>query len=479
MKTPCVPPLLSEAERWLAARQLEVQLSYVSCEGFDRILGQGKDWCSSVYLALVTDFLEQGLTSCVIGTRGLLGEGWDCRSLNTLIDLTAVTSFVSVNQIRGRSLRFDPRYPLKLSNLWDVIALIPELEGGFRDLERFQRKFQHFYGLSEDGVLERGPGHVHSLLAQIQPQEMLVHMENLNQEMIKRAQQRQAAWERWEIGKPFRGQDREGLQLRWPLLAPGHASAQGRSQPRLKQIPVRLQRQSLLIRQDLFRAQLGHTLGRACEFGLGLGLSLFTPEGEGIGLALLSLFLVELGLFQWRSWLKARIQHRLLPETEDASGWLRQLAELVCSALQEADLIARTGVQLHFSQRSDGSLRIFLDSPHAQEAGVFAQALQELLEPLQEQKYLVQLELLETALQPRWYQPPQLRIQSGSSLYLPVPRLLARSRERAEIFAAQVQALLGPCQLIYTRQGAGREKLQHLLRQRALQVQMQKLQIWE
>ena len=39
----------------------------------------------------------------LVGTRGLLGEGWDCPQVNVLVDMTAVAADVSTRQMRGRS----------------------------------------------------------------------------------------------------------------------------------------------------------------------------------------------------------------------------------------------------------------------------------------------------------------------------------------------------------------------------------------
>src|SRR5260370_7136446 len=63
------------------------------------------------------------MTHCLLGTRGLLGEGWDARSINVLIDLTGVTTTTSVHQMRGRSLRLDPKEARKVANHWDVICV--------------------------------------------------------------------------------------------------------------------------------------------------------------------------------------------------------------------------------------------------------------------------------------------------------------------------------------------------------------------
>jgi len=43
--------------------------------GVIQIVGEGADWSARTYVSLVTDAFEVGPTRCVVGTRGLLGEG--------------------------------------------------------------------------------------------------------------------------------------------------------------------------------------------------------------------------------------------------------------------------------------------------------------------------------------------------------------------------------------------------------------------
>ena len=64
-----------------------------------------------------------GRTQVLVGTRALLGEGWDAPSANTLIDLTSVTTATGVQQLRGRILRLDPAWPTKTAHAYDVVCL--------------------------------------------------------------------------------------------------------------------------------------------------------------------------------------------------------------------------------------------------------------------------------------------------------------------------------------------------------------------
>ena len=63
--------------------------------GYIRVQRAGAQVATRDAVRLATHWLEQGFSRCLIGTRALLGEGWDCRSLNTLVDLTVVTSGVA------------------------------------------------------------------------------------------------------------------------------------------------------------------------------------------------------------------------------------------------------------------------------------------------------------------------------------------------------------------------------------------------
>ena len=75
------------------------------------------------------------LTKCLIGTRGLLGEGWDASRINVLIDMTTVTTGMSINQLRGRSIRLDSNWKEKVANNWDIVCLAEEFTKGYDDYE--------------------------------------------------------------------------------------------------------------------------------------------------------------------------------------------------------------------------------------------------------------------------------------------------------------------------------------------------------
>ena len=165
--------------------------------------GRGADWCPRVYVALITELFQRGLTRCLVGTRGLLGEGWDAHKINVLIDLTTVTTSMSINQLRGRSFRLDPDEPTKLANNWDVVCLAPEFTQGLDDYHRLIRKHGQLFGVTEDGVIEKGIGHVHAAFTELKPEGVEGSVSVLNAEMLARVADRDTARKRWKIGQPY------------------------------------------------------------------------------------------------------------------------------------------------------------------------------------------------------------------------------------------------------------------------------------
>ncbi|MCH2399008.1 MAG: DEAD/DEAH box helicase, partial [Pirellulales bacterium] len=151
---------LDSARAWFKEAEVEVELEAEPQGEFFLIKGKGTQWGTRVYVQMVTELFQRGLTRCLVGTRGLLGEGWDASRTNTLIDLTTATTTMTVNQLRGRSIRIDSEWPDKVSDNWDVVCLASG-EKGSGDFERFGLKHLATYGVCEDGAIEKGVGHVH------------------------------------------------------------------------------------------------------------------------------------------------------------------------------------------------------------------------------------------------------------------------------------------------------------------------------
>ncbi|HTX00117.1 MAG TPA: hypothetical protein VMD59_15140 [Acidimicrobiales bacterium] len=92
-------------------------------DGFVRLSASGTAWQPRLWVQLATTAFAAGATKALVGTRALLGEGWDAPCVNCLVDLSETTTAVSVTQMRGRSLRLDPADPTKMASNWDVVCV--------------------------------------------------------------------------------------------------------------------------------------------------------------------------------------------------------------------------------------------------------------------------------------------------------------------------------------------------------------------
>jgi len=105
----------------------------------------------------ITELFNAGYIEILVGTKSLLGEGWDAPTINSLVLASFVGSFMLSNQMRGRAIRIDKQNPGKVSNIWHLISIENGDEEAGYDFEILQRRFKAFVGLSHSGqTIENG-----------------------------------------------------------------------------------------------------------------------------------------------------------------------------------------------------------------------------------------------------------------------------------------------------------------------------------
>ena len=375
--------------------------------------------------------LIEGTTRVLVGTRALLGEGWNCPPLNVLVDMTVATTGVSVQQMRGRSLRLDPADPEKVASNWDVVCVAPDLTRGSADYERFVRKHLHLFAPAEDGEVEAGPSHVHPELGPFAPPP-IDRFHALNTELVARATDRAAARERWQIGTPYRGVELPTLlvrrtrrrAIRHRRTTPSHAAAE------LSQ-----------------RVPIASGVGGAAAFGA-LGVA------TGAAALLGGLALAPAGL----AWAAVRLREAkkrmplVLP--------LDAAARAVADAYRElGEMTDEAAASLRIEPRASGYLRCELTRGDARGGqavrGRARRAGQRLRRPA--------LPRLAPARRSaaRRDRPARARADAAAAVRraaAPVPADLARRKERAEAFARAWRRHVGPGRLVFTqRSDEGRE----------------------
>lgn len=159
-------------------------------------------WTSRTWVTHVTAFLEAGRTQVLVGTRGLLGEGWNARGVSTLIDLTTATTLTAVVQTRGRALRTDPGWPDKVATNWTVVCVSEAHPKGDNDWSRLVRKHQGFHGVDADGDIVDGVAHIDASFSPFAPPPV-ASFDALNARMLVAAADRDGIREAWRVGEPY------------------------------------------------------------------------------------------------------------------------------------------------------------------------------------------------------------------------------------------------------------------------------------
>ncbi|MBQ4141565.1 MAG: DEAD/DEAH box helicase family protein [Clostridia bacterium] len=188
---------------------------------------EGTDYCTVEFSGAIhrgVDYVgrlfEEGKIQILIGTKSLLGEGWDSPCINSLILASFVGSFVLSNQMRGRAIRIDKNDPNKSSNIWHLVTIEPEYlfkdkaaeriaayvnedhkELHSYDYDVLKRRFDSFMGPNyTSGVIESG---IERITA-IRPPYDKKGIERINGEMLKLS----AA--RGEVKNAWRGEISDG-----------------------------------------------------------------------------------------------------------------------------------------------------------------------------------------------------------------------------------------------------------------------------
>lgn len=150
----------------------------------------------------VTNIFAQGAMQVLIGTKSLLGEGWDSPCINSLILASFVGSFMLSNQMRGRAIRVWREEPDKTSNIWHLVCLKPWNEvqknpedGISEDYTLLERRMEHFLGLhyTED-TIENGMDR----LPIVKPPFNKMNVDSINKKMLAMSGQRASLKERWD-----------------------------------------------------------------------------------------------------------------------------------------------------------------------------------------------------------------------------------------------------------------------------------------
>src|SRR5712692_2488518 len=140
-------PLLRQVAKALQIRPGDLSVKPLAFDSNDSVVELHAEYHQGI-VRLLTAVFEKGGITVLVGTKSLLGEGWDAPSINTLILASFVGSYMLSNQMRGRSIRIDPSHPEKTANIWHLVCIEPGAFGPGEDYELLTRRCSAFAGVN-------------------------------------------------------------------------------------------------------------------------------------------------------------------------------------------------------------------------------------------------------------------------------------------------------------------------------------------
>lgn len=149
-------------------------------------------------MSLISKLFSIGEIKVIIGTKSLLGEGWDEPSINTLVLASFVGSFMLSNQMRGRAIRVNSD-PNKTANIWHLVCVSNSNENSVvanSDYATLKRRFTSFVGLDYDkDVIESGITRLGNINGPFTKEKIT----ELNEKMKLRSMNRNSLYNAWKV----------------------------------------------------------------------------------------------------------------------------------------------------------------------------------------------------------------------------------------------------------------------------------------
>jgi superfamily II DNA or RNA helicase len=174
-----------------------------------------------VKVAIATAAFQRGDVQVIVGTKALLGEGWDSPCINSLIMASFIGSYVLSNQMRGRAIRIMKGVLDKTANIWHLVSVEPvsmpgdDAQGGVKkmlflkdsldishDFRTLKRRFECFFGPAySQPEIASGIDRIDIIKPPYTEQSIAA----INGEMLRRAADRVGMTRSWEIGLACNG----------------------------------------------------------------------------------------------------------------------------------------------------------------------------------------------------------------------------------------------------------------------------------
>jgi len=377
---------------------------------------------------IITQIFQRGEIEVLIGTKSLLGEGWDAPAINSLILASFVGSFVLSNQMRGRAIRTQNGNGDKTGNIWHLVCIDPTSPSGGDDFELLKRRFRSFVGVSfkEEPGIENGVGRL-NLPENIYRKEVA---EKKNIEMLTYAGDRETLKQRWKEALATGVNLEEEIKIPFP---------EEREYKTVKSMYLNKTIRNLL-------ATLGSgLLGFGIESLQGLGRAarnIKSPQDLYVFLAILGT--IGMAIFGRLTFKTLRLYFKY----RDISKDIQQIGDALLNSLIKAGAIKTDYSKLKVETSIDNFGAVFshLEGGTTFDKSTFINSLQEVIAPIDNPRYVI-------------IRKNKFMLFVKQKDYHSVPEVIGKNKNLAEYFKNQWERLVGSCDLVFTRTIEGRKLL--------------------
>ena len=361
----------------------------------------------------VTNLFTKGHMQVLIGTKSLLGEGWDSPCINSLILASFVGSFMLSNQMRGRAIRVFKDNPNKCSNIWHLVCLNPsntkkqnsKTEEISEDFALLERRMENFLGLHyTENIIESGIGR----LSIIKEPYNEANVNIMNQQMLELSGHRNTLKQRWQ-----------------------NALVMNKQMGIVEEAEVKKEAITNVVFKDSVR--------KAIIFGVaafGAGILAIATLATGIGALVFGA--AALGLT-----IAALTNVPSLLSQATPLKRLRMFGKGIVRAMKQKGFLEDSNAYVKTEQLQNGNQSIYLASVSAKDKQLFAQCIKQMMGEVDNQRYLL----------------VNRKNRNALDGFYCVPDIFATNKNDAQLFADSIKKVVDRYELVYTRNEVGRKIL--------------------
>ncbi len=367
----------------------------------------------------------QGKIQILIGTKSLLGEGWDSPCINSLILASFVGSFVLSNQMRGRAIRIDKNDPEKSANIWHLVTVEPEylfkdkatekisayVKEDYKELHSYdyevlKRRFDSFMGPNyTTGTIESGIERI----TLIKPPFDKNGVEEINSEMLRLSAMRKEVKSKWQ-GEVKGGSFAVSVETEVPKEA---------------KVPI----------FTFWNFALNLII-------ISIEVALIQPLMNSIVIRNIPMTIGTIALMVGLFIVLYYVIHKLILHVNPANS-IKTLGVAVYKTLCECDLISPSAKVETVAHKELFFVSLYLRNASIHDQNIFNTAMAEMLSPIENPRYVL---IAKRKLKGYNYK-----------LSFACPSIIGKKKEYVEVLAEKLKATTGNFEPIYTHREDGRK----------------------